>query len=476
MINYKFPENFLWGGAMTASQCEGAWNQGGKGISLPDLLVNRSGDLKSKINVEMTTQEVLNALNDKISYFPRRKGIDFYHSYPEDIKLLKELGIKCFRTSINWARIFPDGDNEHPNEEGLQFYENVIDEFIKNGIEPVITLSHYEMPVNLPLKYKGWYSRELIPIFVRYCETVMRRFKGKVHYWIPVNEINLIMQESFLHLGVPSDQVENVMEAKYRALHNEILAVCQVTKLAKEIDPENKIGAMITSQTAYPKTCNPKDAFAALQHNQREYYFLDVLTRGKYPGYMFRFFEERNFDIGYKDSDEEILKYGRADFIGLSYYFSRTVDEKSITNLRSPGINNEYLEENAWGWTIDPLGLRFLLNELYDRYQLPIFLLEFGLGAHDVVEEGKIHDDYRINYMREHLQQLKEAVHDGIPIIGALMWAPIDIVSNSSSEMSKRYGVIYVDIDDEGHGTGKRIKKDSFYWFQKVISTNGEKL
>lgn len=472
----QFPEHFLWGGAMTASQCEGAWDEDGKGICLPDLLRNRGGARKDKINVEMTTGEIRQALEDKDSYFPRRKGIDFYHTYRDDIRLLKELGINSFRTSINWARIFPNGDDKQPNEAGLRFYENVVDEFLKNGIEPVITLSHYEMPLHLPLTYKGWYSRDMIPLFLKYCKTVMERLKGKVHYWIPVNEINLIMQESFLHLGVPSDQVENVMEAKYRALHHELLAVCELTWLAKEIDPENKIGAMVTSQLAYPKTCSPEDTLAALLHNQRENYFLDVLTRGRYPNSMFRFFEEQGFDIDYRETDETILHYGKADFIGLSYYFCRTVDRDSVRNLRNPDLDNEYLKRNEWGWSMNPIGLRYTLNELYDRYQLPIFLLEFGLGAHDTVENGQIHDTERIRYMKDHLLQLKESLYDGVPVIGALMWAPIDIVSNSSAEMSKRYGVVYVDLDDEGHGSGKRIKKDSFYWFQNVIRTNGKEI
>ena len=480
MLKHKnpkvFPKDFLWGGAMTASQTEGAYKEGNKGWCTADIIPYREGKLEDKINTEITSEEIKTAIEDDVLYYPRRYAIDFYHTYKEDLKLLKEMGIKCLRTSINWARIFPNGDEDEPNEEGLKFYDNLINEMLKNDIEPMITLSHYELPIHLTLKYRGWYSRKMIDFYVKYCKVILKRYKGKVKYWIPVNEINLIMQESFNHLGIPSDMVDNVMEAKFQALHHELVAVSIVSQLAKEIDPNNQIGAMITAHCAYPKSCAPNDCMAALHHNQLENFYLDVLVRGAYPKYMFRFFEEQGFNINMEESDFYELSKSVTDFIGISYYASRTVSKESMKDLRFPEDDNPYLSTNEWGWTIDPIGLRYCMNEIYDRYQLPIFLAELGIGAHDKVENGQIHDPYRIQFLRDHLLQLKECIYDGIPIIGCLMWGPIDIVSCSSAEMSKRYGFIYVDIDDYGKGTGKRIRKDSFSWYKNVIETNGEEI
>ncbi|NCB33286.1 MAG: glycoside hydrolase family 1 protein, partial [Erysipelotrichia bacterium] len=470
-------DHFLWGGAMTASQSEGAWNQDGKGICPADLLAYHEGDITKKINTELSSADIVQAINNTSDYYPRRHGIDFYHSYPWDLSLLNELGIKCLRTSINWARIFPDGDEELPNENGLLFYDRLIDEMIQNNIEPMITLAHYEMPINISMKYNGWYSRDTINLYVKYCKVLFERYKGKVHYWVPFNEINLIMQESFNHLGIPSDRVPNVLEAKFRGLHHELLASSIVTKLAHEIDPSNQICAMVTSHISYPRTCSPENMMASLYANHLEDYYLDVLTRGRYPKYMERFFAEHEISIDYQEDDENILMMGKADFIGVSYYSSRTVSDQSIENLRDPETDNPYLRKNDWGWQIDPVGLRYFLNVLYDKYQMPLFILELGLGAHDKLESDKtIHDQYRIGYLREHLTQMKEAMCDGVPLIGCLMWAPIDIVSNSSAEMSKRYGFIYVDLDDFGNGSGARYKKDSYYWYQNVILTNGVNL
>ncbi|MDD4568885.1 MAG: glycoside hydrolase family 1 protein [Tepidanaerobacteraceae bacterium] len=474
----KFPEGFLWGGAMTASQTEGAFLDGGKGWCVADII--RHDPYKKpekKINTEITTKDILFAMEDKQGYYPRRYCIDFYHTYKKDLALLKELGIKCLRTSINWARIFPKGDEDKPNEEGLRFYDSLIDEMLKNGIEPMITISHYEMPLHLTLEYGGWYNRRLIDFFVNYCQVLFERYKDKVKWWIPVNEINLIMQESFNHLGIPSDKVENVLEAKYQGLHHEMVACAKAVKIAKQINSNFKIGAMVTCHNAYPATCRPEDAMAALRCNQMENYFLDVLLRGKYPGYVFRFFEEHGLNIRFAEGDEAVLRDNTADYLSVSYYASRTISEQSSKNLYDPETENAYLKTNDWGWTIDPVGFRYCLNELYDRYQTPIFITELGFGARDTVtEDSRIHDQYRIDFLRDHIKQLKEAIYDGIDIIGCLTWGPIDIVSCSSAEMSKRYGFIYVDIDDEGKGTGARLKKDSFFWFQHVIETNGEDL
>lgn len=467
------PKEFLWGGAVTASQTEGGWDCGGKGVCPPDLIPlvkNR------KQNNLMTTVDIQSAIEDKKNYYPRRYAIDWYHDYKDDIKLLKELGIKCLRTSINWARIFPNGDDEYPNEEGLKYYDGFIDELLKNGIEPLITISHFEMPVNLALKYNGWYNRKVIDFFVKYATVLFERYKGKVHYWIPFDEMNLIARESFNQFGMPSDVIPNTFENKLRALHHEMVAACKITKIAHEIDKNNKVGTMITNHLSYPLTCKPEDAMASLKNDQFEDFYIEVQARGGYPKTMFRFLNENNYDIDYLEEDEIVFQEGKADFIGISYYNSRTVSAVSVQNLEDPEVENPYLETSDWGWIIDPLCLRYCLNRLYDHYHLPIFILELGLGTHDTVVDGKVHDQERIHYLSEHLKQMKEAILDGVQVMGCLMWGPIDIVANSTAQMSKRYGFIYVDIQDDGSGSRARIKKDSFDWYQRVIETNGSEL
>ncbi|WP_313466814.1 glycoside hydrolase family 1 protein [Carnobacterium sp.] len=474
MIKYnskEFPKDFLWGGAVTATQTEGNWDVDGKGVTPPDLIAYEEGKTQNDL---MSTEEIKAAIEDKENYYPRRYAIDFYHTYPQDIALLKELGIKSFRTSINWGRLFPNGDEEQPNEKGLEFYDNLIDELIKNEIEPVITISHFEMPVNLSTKYKGWYSREVIDFYMRYCEVLFKHFKGRVKYWVPFDEMNLIHRESFSQFGMPSDLVENNLENKLIALHHKLLASSLATKLAHDIDKKNKVAAMILTNYAYPASSSPEDVLAAQRNNQFENYYLDVLVRGKYPGTMLRLIEEQGFNIGYQSEDDAIFENGKADFISVSYYGNRTVSAESIKNWPNPAIDNPHVKKNAFDWLEDPIGLRYTLNKIYDQYQLPIFLMELGTGIHDKVEDGKVHDHNRIKFFEENLQQLKQTIYDGVPIMGCLTWGPIDIVSNASAQMSKRYGFIYVDIDDHGKGTGKRIKKDSFEWFQNVIKTNGK--
>lgn len=471
-----FPENFLWGGAFAANQMEGAWKEGGKGLCVADI--NEFVDdvpVDKKYNEEVTTKFVKEALEESGRIFPKRWGIDFYHTYKEDLKLLAELGLKTYRTSINWARIYPNGDDAEPNEEGLKFYDDLIDEIVKNGMEPLITISHYEMPLNLTLKYKGWYSREVIEFFERYCKTLFDRYGDRVKLWIVVNQINLIVHESFNHLGVAEDVVDNVLEAKYQAVHNEMVACARATRYAHSLNKDLQVGMMLCGGPSYPASCKPEDVLAAMRHNQMEYFFSDVLLRGKYPGYAFHFFEERGINIEFGPDDEEDLK-NTADFMSLSYYYTRMVTKESFEN-GNEAVRNPDLPANPWGWSIDPTGLRFMLNEFYDRYQCPIYITENGCGNYDKLEEdGTIHDPYRVDYYRAHIEQMKLAIMDGVDLRGYYLWAPLDIVSCSSSEMSKRYGFIYVDIDDYGKGSGKRIKKDSFAWYQKVIRTNGEDL
>ena len=468
-----FPDDFLWGGAIAANQAEGAFDLGGKGICLSDLSEYcQNVALEKKANLDMSSDEIQNALTKKNGVFPKRWGIDFYHTYPSDLKLLADMGLKSFRTSINWSRIFPNGDEDSPNEEGLRYYDGLIDTILSNGMVPMITVSHYEMPLHLSLSYNGWYSRQMIDFFVRYCRVLFDRYRGKVRHWILVNQINMIAQESYNHLGIPSDRVENLSEAKYQALHHELLACALAARYAHQADPGNQVGVMLCGGPAYPATCSPDDVMATLRHNQMELFCSDVLLRGRYPGYALRFFKENGYRIHFGEHDEEIFS-NRADFLAFSYYYTRVCDKKSFEN-HNHAYRNSNLPANPWGWSIDPLGLRFMLNTFYDRYQCPIYIAENGIGYFDRIEnDGSIHDPYRIDYLRQHLCQVREAVLDGVDVRGYYVWSPMDIVSCSSSEMSKRYGLIYVEQDDLGRGSKKRILKDSYFWYRHVIETNG---
>lgn len=475
-----FPSDFMWGGAVAANQCEGAWDVDGKGISVADI--NEFYDniaVDKKENGEITAEYVRGAIAagpERI--FPKRNAIDFYHTYPEDLKLLAGLGLKTFRTSIDWARIFPNGDDAEPNEAGLAFYDRLFDEIRANGMEPLVTISHYEMPINLTLNYTGWYSREVIDFFVRYCQVVFDRFASKVKYWVVVNQVNFVALESFNHLGVAADKVDDLLSAKYQAVHHELLAMAKATKYAHEHYPDLQIGVMVGGSLAYAASSKPSDVLAAMRHNQMECFCTDILLRGVYPGYATRFFED--FGIHVEVSDEDLAVWADpaalGDFFAMSYYYTEMVTAEGFAQ-NNRGTRNPELEASPWGWTVDPQGFRFMLNMYYDRYQKPVYILENGLGAYDKVEEdGLIHDTYRIDYLRAHIEQLREAIRDGVDVRGYYAWGPIDIVSCSSSEMSKRYGFIYVDLDDYGHGTGKRSLKDSYAWYQKVIATNGEDL
>lgn len=471
-----FPQDFLWGGAVAANQLEGAWLEGGKGVCIADI--NRfvdDVDIKKKSNKEMDTEEINTLLNSETMIFPKRHGIDFYHTYKEDLKLLASTGMNTFRTSINWARIFPNGDELEPNEEGLKFYDDLIDEVIKNGMEPMITISHYEMPLYLATEYSGWYNRKTIDFFVRFCETLFNRYHDKVKLWILVNQMNLIKYESFNHLGIPADHVENLEEAKYQGVHNELVACAKATTIAKKIDPTMQIGMMSYYYNTYPTTTKSDDVLASMKHNQMEYYYSDILVRGTYPGYAYRFFEDKGYNIEITADDLESFKAGTVDFVSFSYYYTNVTNAEMYA--KGDATINPHIETNAWGWGIDPVGLRVALNEYYDRYQVPLYVTENGMGFYESPDEnGEINDDYRISFLAAHIAQIKEAIRDGVDVRGYYPWGPIDLVSCSSSEMSKRYGFIYVDLDDYGKGTAKRSLKASYNWYKKVIESNGEVL
>ncbi|HEM5291786.1 TPA: 6-phospho-beta-glucosidase [Streptococcus suis] len=478
----QFPKGFLWGGATAANQYEGGWNLGGRGPATSDTYIAVDPDKRkdmSHFGKPVSRADVEFALADQEGLYPKRWGSDFYHRYKEDIALFAEMGFKTFRLSIAWSRIFPKGDELEPNEEGLAFYDAVFNELNKYGIEPLVTLSHYEFPLHLALEYGGWKNRKVIEFFVRYAETVFKRYQGKVKYWLTFNEINILGMVGYLSGGLLFEDGKNDLEAMYQAVHHQFIASSLATKVAHEIDPENKVGCMLARMENYAATCNPDDVLAALKKDQENLFYTDVQVRGAYPSYMKRFFKENNIQVVFEPGDEAILKQYPVDFMSFSYYMTSITralpdkDKATAGNLIL-GEANPYLEASDWGWQIDPVGLRITLNKLYDRYQVPLFIVENGLGALDKVEaDGSIQDGYRISYLEKHIQQMYEAIEDGVELMGYTPWGCIDLVSASTSEMSKRYGFIYVDADDQGKGSFDRSRKVSFYWYKDVIASNG---
>ncbi len=476
-----FKKDFLWGGATAANQYEGGWNEGGKGASVPDHV--RGGTV--------STPRIWDKELDPSVYYPSHQATDFYHHYEEDIDLMGEMGFKCFRMSINWARIYPTGMEEKPNQEGLDFYHKVFERCKKNGIEPLVTLSHYELPWGLSEKYNGWLGREVIDYFMRYCNTVFEEYKNEVKYWLTFNEINVGMNSfgSILSLGMQGIDhgmmfITNVTDQeRFQALHHQFIASAQAVVLGHKINPDFKIGNMIAGNLIYAFTSNPTDVLKADDtFNMNNYFCGDVQVRGHYPYYAKRYFAEHNISIHKEQGDDEILAKGTVDFYSFSYYMSScistdpAVTEKAGGNMFS-GIKNPYLETSEWGWQIDPVGLRIYLNRIYGRYEIPLMIVENGLGANDErSEDGLFHDSYRIDYLRKHIEAMKEAVEDGVELMGYTMWGCVDLVSASTGEMKKRYGFIYVDRDNDGNGDFHRERKDSFYWYKKVIESNGENL
>lgn len=481
----KFPEGFLWGGATAANQFEGGWNLGGKGWSVSDVAkAHFDVDVKDyKSNNEITTRDIEEGLahpEDEVNY-PKRHGSDFYHHYKEDIALMAEMGFKTYRMSIAWSRIFPNGDDKEPNEEGLQFYDDVFDELISYGIEPLVTMSHYEPPLNIVLNYDGWYSRQVIDMFVRYVETICERYKNKVKYWLTFNEVDSMIRHPYTTGGLVRDRFKdkNFEGVIFQAMHHQFVASALATKICHEIIPNSKVGCMLTKLTYYPYTCRPEDVLAAQQKMRSIYAYSDTQVFGEYPVYLLSYFKNNNIQIVKEEQDDEIMKKYPVDFISFSYYMSSCeaadttgLDVTSGNTLLA--VKNPYLEMSEWGWQIDSIGLRISLIELYDRYRKPLFIVENGLGAKDILtEDKKVHDQYRIDYLKEHFKCMLDAIiEDGVELWGYTSWGCIDLVSESTKQMSKRYGYIYVDADDYGKGTYNRYKKDSFYWYKKVIENN----
>lgn len=466
-MNKRFPENFLWGGAVAANQCEGAYNEDGKGLSVQDVLPHG-------IKEEPTEQPTPD--NRKLL------GIDFYHRYKEDIRLFAEMGFRVFRTSIAWSRIFPNGDETEPNENGLQFYDALFDECHKYGIEPLVTISHYETPLNLARTYNGWTDRRMIGFYEKYAKTLFERYGSKVKYWLTFNEINSILHSPFMSGGIATPKEELSEQELYQAVHHELVASARAVKLAHEMIPDAKVGCMLLSMPVYPLTPSPEDVIVCMKEEHKNDFFGDVQVRGKYPGYMLRYFREKGIELHMEPEDEKDLSH-TVDFVSFSYYMSvcgsADPNQKAGPGNIIGGVPNPYLKASEWGWQIDPQGLRYTLNRYYDRYQKPLFIVENGMGAVDqLIPDGNgsftVEDDYRIDYLKQHLIQVREAIEDGVPVMGYTAWGCIDLVSASTAELKKRYGFIYVDRNDDGTGTMNRYKKKSFEWYKHVIRSNGE--
>lgn len=473
----RLPKDFLWGGAASAHQCEGAWNVGGKGISIADVMTAGSRDCPRRITDGIMIGEI----------YPNHEGNQFYDRFEEDIRLMAEMGLRCFRTSIAWTRIFPRGDEEEPNEEGLRFYDKVFAALKAYGIEPVVTLSHFETPYTLVKEYGGWKNRKLIGFFERYAETVFERYQDQVRYWLTFNEINHCKPDSDLGMWLAGalrvDKDEPKEQVCAQAVHHMFVAGARAAARGKEINPDFKIGCMIGYIPYYPASCSPNDVMAAIKREEEDYFFADVMVKGEYPYYKKAQYERLGIVLETEPEDAFFLKKGTADYIGFSYYMSNVYSDRMEDIKVSAGgilktMENPYLKATKWGWAVDPLGLRISLNRLYDRYQIPIMIVENGFGAYDKFEEdGMIHDDDRIAYLKAHIEAMKKAVlEDGVEVMGYTPWGPIDLVSASTGELEKRYGFVYADRDDHGNGDWHREKKKSFYWYRKVIESNGEEL
>ncbi len=483
----KFPENFLWGGATAANQIEGAWNEDGKGMTIEDCLPYREvgvADFTKQFAFSSKDLEEALAAGPEANY-PKRRGIDFYHHYKEDIKMFAEMGYKIFRMSICWSRIFTDPRDEKPNEAGIAFYEDMFRECKKYGIEPLVTLSHYDPPVALVTDYRGWYSREVIDLFEKYARVCFEHFGKYVKYWLTFNEVDAMLRHPVTSGGLVEDRFTDMPfeQAIYQAMHHQMIASAKAVKIGHEILPEAQIGCMMTKLCFYPFTCKPEDNLANQQRMRGIYRYVDIQVFGEYPKYLKKEIDNKGYTIQTEPEDAKILKEGCVDFVSFSYYMTSCMAADTEGLDMAPGntvngVKNPYLPSSEWGWQTDPTGLRISLVDLYDRYRKPLFIVENGLGAKDVVaKDGRVHDPYRCEYLRDHVKAMSDAINeDGVELWGYTWWGCIDLVSESTRQMSKRYGFIYVDVDDYGNGTYKRIKKDSFDYYKQVIESNGENL
>ena len=487
-MSYELPKGFLWGGATADFQYEGGFDEGGRGLLSHDYETDGSQENPRHHTMQMPDGSIINPRSSffyadpvpkeaqpvflEDEYYPSHRAVDFYHHYKEDIALMAGMGFNVFRFSICWSRIFPTGEEETPNEEGLAFYDDVINEMAKYGMEPLITICHDELPMHLALKYDGWSSRHVIDCYVKYCKTLFERYGNRCRYWLTFNEINAV--RGFGPCGTRQSEGQD----RYQAAHHMFVASARAVKLGHEMMPNSQFGAMYAMSELYPATCKPEDVFHRLQERRENWYFIDIMGRGYYPRYAKEIWRRRGVkEIVFAEGDEEILREGQLDFISFSYYRSNTT-KAGDDWFNVGGSTNPYLKETPWGWPVDPLGLRHVMNEIYDRIQKPIFIVENGMGAIDELDEnGIVQDDYRIDYLRDHLQAMADAIIiDGVECLGYTMWGPVDLVSLSTGEMKKRYGFIYVDMDDKGNGSLKRTPKKSYAWMKEIIASNGAKL
>lgn len=495
----KFPENFLWGGATSAAQIEGGRCEDGKGLSHLDYVYFRGAKVPCNFMLKKDLERA--RAEEATMNFPNRRGIDFFHRYKEDIALLAEMGFKSFRMSISWTRLFPTGKEDEPEKEGVEFYHNVFRELHKYGIEPLVTMIHYELPIGFVDEFDGWESPEIIPYCMKYLKFLIDEYKDEVRYWLTFNEINMVCAVPYLGGGIILDKDEGFViprsfrpfaplppemagrweNSSHQALHHQFIASAMIVKYAHETAPNCLIGNMFNLHHMYPETPAPQDAFRVHEEKEFNMFFCDVMARGYYPAWILSYYKKNNINIKWYDNYEQILSEGKVDFISLSYYLSSIVtadparQERIGSFIRT--LHNPYLETSDFGWQIDPTALRISLNELRDRFNLPIYIVENGLGAFEELgEEKTVHDDYRISYLRSHIEAIAAAIEDGVDVMGYTPWGCIDLVSCSLVSMSKRYGFVYVDADDEGNGTYDRYRKDSFFWYKKVIASNGEDL
>lgn len=480
MTKIGFKKDFLWGGAIAANQVEGAWNADEKSLDLPDLFIyDPTLDTSNLQSNHMTREKVAFAKEDSEGYYPKRHGINFYRTYKDDLKYFKEMGFKTLRISIKWARIFPTVDTSSPNEEGLNFYDDLIDEIIANDMVPIITILHYEIPLYITEIFGGWKNKKVISLYETFAKTLIDRYHTKVKYWIPINQINAVHIEPFLSVGTCVDTTENYELAKFQGVHNQMVASALLKKHASNNNYDVQLGAMLADLTAYPETANPDNVLLALKHNRLNYFYTDIQFRGEYPKYILRYFNERNIPIEITEEEKDILRNNTLDFLAISYYFSQMVsidNEKELANSYLSSKPNPYIDATEWGWSIDAKGLYNCLSCYWDRYQKPILVAENGLGMHEKLTNDTVNDDYRIAYLSEHLLALNDCIQDGVDILGYCVWGPIDLVSASTQEMEKRYGFVFVDIDNWGNGSHKRFRKKSFYWYKELIQTNGHSL
>lgn len=474
----KFPKGFLIGGAFSAAQCEGACREGGRGLSVWDMIPFDEGNTGSKFS--LSYEEVMHAFHDdNDTRYPKRRGIDFYHHYKEDLNLFAEMGFKACRISISWSRLFPTGEESTPNESGLKFYHDVFQHMRYLHIEPIVTISHFDLPAHLAIAYNGWESRKLIDYFQTYTTCLFDEFHKDVTYWITFNEIDATIHIPYIGAGMIARDDTNDETKKYQALHHQFVAASKTIQYGHDHYPNIKIGCMATKNLKYASTCKPEDCLQFLKETMEDMTYSDVQVFGEYPFHLKKYWKDHNIQIAIENEDLNTIKENTVDFVSFSYYaslvtsFDKSNKESTSGNLLD-GEKNPYLKQTPWGWQIDPIGLRYSLNQLYDRYHLPLFVAENGLGMIDEFKDDTVYDDYRIDYVKQHLEQLLIAIEeDGVDCIGYTYWGCIDCIAGSTSQMKKRYGFIYVDQNDDGTGTLQRYPKQSFYWYKNLIKANG---